>query len=874
MLLRASFSKIHQKSGKSGTREYAGNLLDYQEKLLRCGTSALSIQPSIMPRLHTGIDVITWSDRMNSRRIQLFNGIVLIVIALLLTRVFHHRIETMPAPGPFFNPYSGFWQNMEDKGIADLKMTSGQLQDEVLVRYDDRGVPHIFANNDYDLYFAQGFVTARDRLWQVDFQSRAAEGRLSEIAGEQALSYDRVQRRLGMGYGADINAASMMEDPETAAVIEAYAEGFNAWIDQLNTRDYPIEYKIMNAEPERFTERHPALMLMNLSQTLTSGTRAHARTNARALLEENIYRMLYPEELPWVDPMIPPEQNWDFDPLTPQMPDGDFVPGITDNLALNELHPEVGSNSWAVDGSRTQSGYPILASDPHLDVTLPAIWYEVQLHSEGINTYGVSAPAAPGVIIGFNESLAWGITNAGSQVLDVYEIEFRDETRQEYRHDGEWKPVERRVEEIRVRGSETVMDTVLYTHHGPITRLFGDNIASDRFPKGHAVKWLAHKPGNILKAVHGYNRARNQQEFEDAMRHFTNITQNFTYADREGNISIGHFGQFPVRFEGQGAYISDGSDPAYDWNSFIPFEHLPRSFNPDRGFVSTANQNPVTSDYPYHLGRFYANFSRGARINDILRESDKFTADIFKEMLMDDLSLHARKILPFMLRRVELDGYDDMRNDIISFLENWDYHFRADSPVAHFFSLWEQKMLEELWHPLFSEFENNDIHISRPDRTVTYKLLLDDEHDVFQTDVDETILIAFENAAEEFLSDYGDDPESWRYGYDRNFSIGHLADLPGFGRDRVFTGGTPEAINAVGFRHAPSWRMIVELGPEIRAYGHYPGGQPGNPGHPDYDKMIDDWSRGSFRELRFWNSGDEDAELTSSTLILKPYESQ
>lgn len=825
-------------------------------------------------RLQSITYLIICSYNMKSRHIRLINGIVFIVIAILLTRVLHHRIDTIPPPGPFFSPYTGFWQNMESEGIRDLMIKDTHLQDEVMVRYDDRGVPHIFASNDYDLYFAQGFVTARDRLWQVDFQSRAAGGRISEIVGEQAVSYDRAQRRLGMGHGADVNAASMMEDPEIATAIRAYTEGFNAWIDQLHPRDYPVEYKIMDAEPDRFTERHPALMLMNLSQTLTSGSRAHAQTNARALLGEDIYHMLYPQELPWVDTMIPPDQEWDFEPLIPQKPDDDFVPGITDELPLSESQTGIGSNSWAVDGSKTQSGYPMLASDPHLSVTLPSIWHEVQLHGEDINVYGVAPPAAPGVVIGFNEFIAWGITNAGSQVLDVYEIEFRDESRREYRHDGEWKPVERRLEEIRVRGAETVKDTVLYTHHGPVTQPFDETIASERYPGGHAVKWLAHQPGNILKAVYGYNRARNEHEFEDAMRHFTNITQNFTYADREGNISIGHYGQFPVRFRDQGSYISDGSDPAYDWNEFIPFEHLPLSINPERGFVSTANQNPVASGYPYFLGRFYADFSRGVRINNMLEEADDVTAGFFKEMLMDDLSLHAAKILPFMLRRLDNDDYGDRRDAIIALLEEWDYHFRPDSPVALFFSLWEQKMRDELWNPLFSEHENNEIYIRRPDRTVTYHLLLVEEHDVFRSDVDRTIQAAFNNAADEFLDNYGDDPESWRYGYDRNFSVDHLADLPGFGRERVITGGTAEAVNAVGSRHAPSWRMIVELGPEIRAYGHYPGGQPGRPGHPDYDKMIDDWSSGTFRELRFWHSVNEDDELTSSTLILKPNESQ
>ncbi len=847
-----------------------------------------------------------------SRGTRLIRAVTLLSFTILLAWMLSTRIGMIPPLGHLTNPWQGFWQNMERDGIPDLVLDADQLRSTVTVRYDERGVPHIFADNDYDLYFAQGLVTARDRLWQVDFQTRAAAGRLSEIVGPDAIDYDRAQRRLGMMYGAEINAASMGSDPRTSLMVQAYADGYNAWLEQLRPKDYPVEFKIFDSEPEPFSPLTAALLLMNMSQTLSAGTRAHAQTNARALLDEDVYRLLYPDELPWTDPIIPPDQNWDFDPIPPETPNPGFVPGIVRDLPLPEPDPGIGSNSWAVDGSRTASGYPVLSSDPHLSLNLPSIWYEIQLHSTGssLNTYGVSLPGAPGVVIGFNEHVAWGVTNTGSNTLDIFEIEFRDDRRTEYLHDGQWKPVRQRIENIPVRGGEAVTDTVLYTHHGPITQTSGDNVAPNRFPAGHAIQWVAHLPDNdILLATYKFNRARSQGEFESALRHFTNLPQNITYADRDGNISMGHMGLFPVRFFGQGSYISDGRDPAWDWNQFVPFEHLPRTFNPERGFVSSANQAPATRSYPYYLGRSYYGFSRGARINQILAESRNITGAFFEEMLMDSRSLHAEKFLPFLLSLVDTDSAPDespapdppsgtattatashgsepagstpdqpglnsngqpdhqqVVNTIIKMLEEWNYTFDVNSPVALFYANWEQRLLRELWAPLM---DSTDRYIVRPAVTTTIRLLLDGEHHVIPADVPETVNRTFWKALEEHVRRHGPDPADWHYGRDRTVRVGHLAMLPGFGRDDFIASGRPETINATGSTFGPSWRMVVELGPDVRARGHYPGGQTGNPGHPGYDRFIDDWAAGNFYDLLFWRSISDAPEQTASTLILQ-----
>jgi penicillin G amidase len=851
-----------------------------------------------------------------SRGTRLLKAAALLAFTVLLTWTLSTRIGMIPPLGHLTNPLQGFWQNMERDGVRDLLLDADQLRSTVTVRYDARGVPHIFADNDYDLYFAQGLVTARDRLWQIDFQTRAAAGRLAEIVGPAAIGYDRAQRRLGMMYGAEVNAAALAADPRTATKVQAYADGYNAWLEQLKPKDYPVEFKIFDTRPEPFSALGTALLLMNMSQTLSAGTRALAQTNARALLDEEAYRLLYPDELPWTDPIIPPDQQWHFEPVTPAEPEPGFVPAIVRNLPLRDRDPGIGSNSWAVDAGKSATGYPILSSDPHLSLNLPSIWYEIQLHNSGapaFNVYGASLPGAPGVIIGFNEHVAWGTTNTGSNTLDVFEIEFRDEQRTEYLHDGQWKPVRQRIEHIPVRGGETVVDTVRYTHHGPVTQPFDEKVASERFPKGHAIQWVAHLPdNNILLAIYKFNRARDYEGFESALRHFTNLPQNVTYADRHGNISVGHYGTFPVRFFGQGSYIANGRDPAYDWTRFVPFEHLPRSFNPARGFVSSANQSPATRDYPYYLGRSYYSFSRGARINRILAGSENLTGAFFEKMLMDSHSLHAETILPYLLSLLDrdlmnaelLDGVGDsvwgadldadvnvgagadanmdvvlvsdsgadadvdvVLDVVIDKLRKWDYRFDSGSPVALFYAGWEQRLLRALWNPLMNA---TDRHLVRPNATVTFRLLLDGQHHAIPADVPETVNRTFREALEAHVRRHGPDPASWHYGRDRTARIGHLSMLPGFGRDDFIASGRPEAINATGSTQGPSWRMVVELGPEPRARGHYPGGQTGNPGHPGYDRFIDDWAAGKLFDLLFWRSAADAPEQTASTLILNP----
>ena len=382
-----------------------------------------------------------------------------------------------PRLGYFLSPQHGFWKNAEKLNTNfDATILANDLKGDVDVYMDDRLVPHIYADNDEDAYYVQGYLHAKYRLWQMDFQTRVAAGRLSEIAGADKLSIDRFFRRLGMVYGAEQTEAFINENnPVMKATVDAYTAGVNAYLKQLAPEDLPFEYKLMNFEPESWTPKKTYLFLMFMSYDLT-GRSASADlqlTNTRDYLGYDLFDQLYTNQQDSLDPIIPIGTAYAEPSIVPVKPmSSDMVylkktPQV--DIAKVVETPEApdpnnGSNNWAVGGGMTKSGKPILASDPHLGLNLPSLWYEVQITTPTHSTYGASFPGSPAVIIGFNDSLAWGVTNAGRDVLDYYELKFKDTTQNEYWFNGAWKSVTKRVEVIKVKDSADVIENISMSH--------------------------------------------------------------------------------------------------------------------------------------------------------------------------------------------------------------------------------------------------------------------------------------------------------------------------------------------------------------------------------------------------------------------------
>ncbi len=788
----------------------------------------------------------------------LISFIVLITLIISLNTKF----GSIPPLGKFFDPDAGFWANAEIAIPDSDEFSFEDLEGEVSVYYDERRIPHIFAENEHDLYFVQGYVTARDRLFQMEMQTYDAAGRLSERLGDRTLSRDLQTRRQGMTLGAEKAVEMIQNDPVIWAAINAYSDGVNSYISNLSPSDYPVEYKILDFIPEEWAPIKTAYLLKNMTRTLAGGSSDAITSNTLAYFGEDFIDKFFTVKPELNDPIIPKSKKWDFEPVPVQAPDSIYTPASALELKNFERSEGIGSNNWAVNGSKTNSGYPILANDPHLALTLPSIWYEVQLHAPGLNIYGVSLQGAPGVIIGFNENAAWGTTNAGTDVRDWYEIKFKDNTKLEYWHDEQWKPTTMRIEEIKVRGKETVLDTVIYTHHGPVTEV-SSQINKESKTRYHALRWIAHEPSNDLKTFFGFNRMETYDDFKEAASHYVAPAQNFIFANNEGDIATWISGKFPNKWKHQGRTVSDGTDPLYDWQGWIPTEHNPNVKNPERGFVSSANQESAAPDYPYYLEDDHAPFERGRRINDLLAEMDNFTKDDIRNMQMDSYSYHAATILPNMLEWIERDSLSENQLHILYEVEQWDFYNDSDKKGPGIFRWW----WSNFYSGIFSdEYGTTNASLRYPSRDRVIEVIKSEPDFKFFDNVntdkieirEDIVTDTFIESVEELTNVYGEFGDNWNWGVLINNDFDHIAFIPGFGKQNVYSSGGSESINATRESWGPSWRMVVELGPEVKGWGVYPGGASGNPGSPNYDSTLDTWRTGELYELKFLKEAPTD----------------
>lgn len=784
------------------------------------------------------------------------SGVILLALIISLNTKF----GAIPPMGKFFDPDAGFWANAETKEYDSFELDLPGLKDEVTVYFDERNVPHVFAQNEHDLFMAQGYIVARDRLFQMEMQTYDASGRLAEIVGPQLLNRDLNTRRLGMVYGAEKTLETMKADSQMLEVVQAYSDGVNAYIDQLSQKNYPIEYKVLNIKPEAWQPIKTAYLLKNMTRTLAGRNNDVRSSNTMQYFGEDFIENYFTEDPELNDPIIPPSRKWDFTADIPENPDSLFVPAVSRAIDPFPVPEGIGSNNWAVSGHKTASGYPILANDPHLGLTLPSIWYEMQLTAPGYNTYGVSLQGSPAIIIGFNEKTAWGTTNVGSDVMDWYEVQFRDERLQEYWYDGQWNPTTQRIEEVKVRGGETVMDTVIYTHHGPVVEV---DTPGEKEPVYHALRWIAHEASNDLKTFYGFNKMQNYEDFRVAVGHYVAPAQNFAFADQAGDIALWITGKLPKKWEFQGRTVSDGTSPAYDWQGWIPTEHNPHIKNPERGFVSSANQESAAPDYPYYLDDDFAPYERGRRINEKLAEMEDITAQDMQALQLDIFGYTASNLIPPLVEWTEESELTELEMRVLNEMKTWNFMMDATLIQPSVYHLWRTNFFRAVYN---DEYGQANAELRFPSRDIIVEKLtkdpdlsfVDDVNTPEQETIGELATRSFKETIAGLSKEHGENLENWKWGYDIDNDIDHLAQIPGFGREDLFSNGSAESVNATRGGNGPSWRMVVELGPEVKAWGVYPGGQSGNPGSPYYDDMVDPWRNGQLFELRFLRNEPSD----------------
>lgn len=788
-----------------------------------------------------------------------------------------NRHGAFPALGRLFDPFSGFWRNGERSDDLPERLAVPGLRQEARIVWDDRRVPHIFAADDHDLYLAQGYVAAALRLWQMDFQSLYAAGRIAEVAGPAAVRQDLFIRRFGLPWAAERTVEAIESDAAMREIVEAFTAGVNARIRGLGRKGLPVEFKILDYRPEPWTVHKCVLLLESMSLALASYNQDAALTALRDGLGEATVEALFPYAPPLVEPVIPPGTPLDFTPLPvppggparsgsgpPARPDRAPAPGGPALGPAAPTRPGIGSNNWAVSGRLTASGHPILCNDMHLELSLPAVWYEVQLAAPGVNVRGVGFPAAPFVVAGYNADVAWGFTNGTDDVLDWYAVTFRDGSRAEYLYGGEWRKTAVREERIRVRGGAAVVDRVVHTHHGPIVRWPEEPpFPSMNVPAGAALRWAGHDPSREFRALYLLNRARGYEDYVTALREWDCPAQNIVFADRAGTIALWHNGKFPLRAKGQGRFVLDGADPADEWRGWVPHEHVPHVVDPERGFVSSANQLAAGEGYPYYLGADFASFERGARINELLRRARAVTPEDMVRMQADVTDVRARAVVPRLVEALQGAAAGGTETACLGELRRWDFEARAASIAPTVF--------REVWNEIDrltwdDERTGGMERMPRPASQITVDLILNDPESPFFDDrttgggeVESFVDIArraFRSAVANLEKRLGPFGEGWRWGRAKGTQLRHLARIPGFGLKLEADGGG-HVINAVSEVWAPSWRMVVELGPEVRAWGSYPGGQSGNPGSRSYADRVGDWAAGRADELLFLESADE-----------------
>ncbi len=785
---------------------------------------------------------------------------IFITLALLsfLSYFLHNGFrvnEKLKIPGltRLLNPTTGLWKNI-DLSYQEKEQTIKikGIDKEITVYYDDRMVPHIFAQNERDAIFAQGYIIASQRLWQMDFMARLASGRLSEVLGKATINRDLMMRKYGLEYGAKKAVEKWKEFPEAYASIEAFKEGINAYINSLESSQLPLEFKLANYKPEPWTDLSSALISKYMAFTLSRYGPDIFNTNARILLGEETYDRLYSQSDSNQIPVIREDSSIPSD-LRRSKPEGiDFNENLVQGYSYKEPTKGAGSNNWAIAPLKSKNGYAILANDPHLQLSLPSIWFESHINTPEINAYGVTVPGIPGIIIGFNEHIAYGSTNVGHDMLDYYTIDWVDKLAGTYRVDGKILTAKRIPQTIKVKNGPDINWDMLVTEFGPIIWESKDEKSKDL-----AMQWMALEEPNkpdlqtFVKAM----KCKDYNCYKSATSNFVSPAQNFVFADKQGNIGLRINGNLPVKYPNEGVFLKNGNSLNNKWTEIIPRTSNPQSYNPTLGFVASANQVSIGEDYPHPFHGGFEDY-RGRRINELLEQGDNFTIEDMQNFQLDDLSIKAREFLPLILSNIDKEKLNSKETEIYQILSAWDYRYKAEQEAPYIFEQYCMIFENNVW----DEIEYEDYKISKPDFWRLYQLILENQKDPFfdiktttkKEEFGDIVRKTFTEVAEKI--DLNED-NAWNV--KKPARVMHLLNIPGYSKMNLQTGGCGDALKATRNGFGPSWRMVVELGDKIDAWGVYPGGQSGNPLSPYYDNMIEAWAEGSYYKLLFTSDQNE-----------------
>lgn len=755
------------------------------------------------------------------------------------------------------------------------------LHAEVEIYWDTFGVPHIYASNKEDLYYALGYVHAQDRLWQMTLSQIAAEGRFAEHFGynEKLIELDIYHRTLGYWEFAHTLQQGVLNQEELG-ILQAYSGGINTFIDQNHNR-LPVEFALGEIKPIRWEPvRSLALNRMIAWQMNMSWWSEITYGYIQSKLTPEQFQELiltYPDAAP---------TSLDAQASTPNAYSS-IIPFLENEKYMRELlqmeGTHVGSNGWVVDGSKTESGYPLLAGDPHLGLFMPGFWYEVHLNLNGKNVSGGTLPGLPLVVIGQNDHMAWTMTSMMDDDIDFFLEQVDPEDRGRYVSDSlangtaKYESFTRKREIIKVKDGDEIPLEIRYTKHGPVI--------SDIYPKKDLIqnqvismKWAGFELTNEFRTFYEINWAENFQDFKDALPHYGTPGMNFIYGDIEGNIAMYSLAKTPIR-SGNPITLRKGWDPSQDWSGFVPFSEMPRVINPPQGWIANANNKITTNNYPHYLATFWEPPSRMERISEFMNSHETFSVSLFEELQNDSHSKLAEQLTPVILEIIyNQEIYDfDM---VASYLENWNFKYEKSSTAASIFDTFMMKLAKNTFMDELGEAYPTFIHHeSIPVRTLTKFLLNEstffDNIDTEAVETKEDIVLKSIQDAIYFLSDsLGSEPFEWRWEQLHTITFkpplfAISASMPDAPRslslivDNVLSKG-PFAVESHGMSVnngqyswekpfemvlGPSMRRITDLSDLSRSRTILSTGQSGNPFSRHYGDQIDLWLNGQYKWL-------------------------
>lgn len=808
---------------------------------------------------------------MRSNKIR-WGFIFIIAVLLLVLLIFSATVVLIRRPFP-------------NTG-GTMQMTG--LDEPVEIFRDGDGTTHIYAANPHDLFMAQGFVHAQDRFWQMEFSRRIGNGTLAEVLGPGVLDNDRFIRTLGWHRTAQQELELL--DAGTLEALEAYAQGVNAYLASKGGA-YGLEFAILrltgvDLDPEPWTPLNTLTWAKVMAWDL-GGNRsvelAHAHLADQLGLEalEELVPA-YGSDKPIITASLPSEASFS---AVPALAMTRFVFGAGDDL---------GSNNWVIAGAHTESGFPILANDTHLGIQMPSIWYENGLHCSPVglecpyNVVGFSFPGSPGVIIGHNEHIAWGVTNLGPDVQDLFIEHINPQNPAQYEVRGQWEEFQIIEEEIYIAGQEEPeILQVRVTRHGPIINdIAGGTLEEWAYGwEPLAFSWTALEPGTVLQSILMLDRAADWESFRDALSFWDVPSQNFVYADIDGNIGYQASGRIPIRVSGDGSLPAPGWSGAYDWNGYIPFEQLPSVFNPEDGYIVTANNAVVDDSYRYFISKDWSPGYRAERITELIESHQMLGIEEVQAIQSDSKALFAQEVLPVLLA---LEPDDPQAAQALDILRAWDGVYSRESGAAAIFEALRVHMLnrifaDELGEKLLGKMRG-DLMDALPEILESGdSRWFDDIYTEQVEDRETTLLLALGDALDDLEERIGGPMEDWRWGElhtatFKNQSLGLSGIAPIewlFNRGPFDVDGTGGAPNATGYSLSepyevtalPSQRLIVDMQYFENSLSMHTTGQSGHPFHRHYADLIDPWRAGEYHPL-LWTRGQVEGAAASHLTLL------